>query len=121
MQEVYDQAALRHFKDAQYLEKDERLANADQLYGFAAECAIKLVWPLSPRIPHIHINDLWDQVHLQKMVRPYPSLYEILRKTNPFANWSASQRYEKDNFVSKKSLAIHRDTAKRILGSVGIL
>lgn len=39
--ESFGQASLRHFKDAQYLDGDSRLATAAHLYGFAAECGIK--------------------------------------------------------------------------------
>ncbi|MBF0153529.1 MAG: hypothetical protein HQL64_07300 [Magnetococcales bacterium] len=122
MPDVYDEAALRHFKDAQLLEKSERLANADQLYGFAAECAIKWVWPGLERsaCPHSHVNKLWDQARLSKMERKYPNLYAILNMRNPFSDWSVDQRYEDDHVVSKESLVRHRDMAKRILGSVGL-
>ena len=41
MTEAYDVAATRHFRDGQLLESEDRLSNADQLFGFAAECAIK--------------------------------------------------------------------------------
>lgn len=34
-------STIRHFKDAQLLENNQRLANAGQLYGFCAECGIK--------------------------------------------------------------------------------
>jgi hypothetical protein len=37
----YKSAARRHFKDAELLYKEGRLANAGQLYGFNAECGLK--------------------------------------------------------------------------------
>ncbi|NJM10773.1 MAG: hypothetical protein HC889_01610 [Synechococcaceae cyanobacterium SM1_2_3] len=39
--EDYSSAAFRHWEDAQLLAGENRVENADQLYGLAAECAIK--------------------------------------------------------------------------------
>jgi hypothetical protein len=39
--ENYSSAAFRHWQDAQLLAGENRVENADQLYGLAAECAIK--------------------------------------------------------------------------------
>ncbi|MBF0176839.1 MAG: hypothetical protein HQL63_08335 [Magnetococcales bacterium] len=78
MLEVYDQAAMRHFRDAQLLEKEGRLANADQLYGFAAECAIKFAVAgcrkNSGSVEKKHINDLWGHETLLKVDRKYKAL-----------------------------------------------
>jgi hypothetical protein len=41
MSEPYSTAAMRHWQDATLLDESRRLANADQLYGFAAECGLK--------------------------------------------------------------------------------
>jgi len=38
---LYEQAARRHLADAETLLNQGRLANAGQLYGFAAECGLK--------------------------------------------------------------------------------
>lgn len=37
----YGDAHLRHWEDAELLFNDDRWANADQLYGFSAECGLK--------------------------------------------------------------------------------
>ena len=42
MAEAYADAAVRHWSDAEFFKEDQRLPNADQLYGFAAECALKV-------------------------------------------------------------------------------
>jgi hypothetical protein len=39
----YKNAACRHYEDAEILFKQLRWANADQLYGLAAECGLKAV------------------------------------------------------------------------------
>lgn len=123
MDEVYDQAAVRHFVDAGILEERRRLANADQLYGLAAECAIKWVWSSlpNPMVQRSHINQIWGQLPLQQWQKRYPGLYRILKSSRPFDGWSVEQRYGRDDVVSETMLAGHREAAKRILGSVGLL
>lgn len=65
-------AAERHWGDAEYLFSDTRLANADHLFGLAAECALKAVMQAlgmalgSGGVPvdqqyKVHINHLWDE------------------------------------------------------------
>jgi hypothetical protein len=39
----YAAAAKRHFDDAKHLQAEERLVNADHLYGFSVECALKAI------------------------------------------------------------------------------
>lgn len=36
-------AAERHWEDAEHLMNNDRLANADHLYGLSAECSLKAV------------------------------------------------------------------------------
>jgi hypothetical protein len=120
MTEQYDQAAIRHYRDATLLEENQRLANADQLYGLAAECALKWVWPKTGNpLKRNHINELWAQVPLSSKT---PSgLIPILRQPNPFADWSVEQRYEEDSVVTQSSICPHRQMAKRLLGAVRLL
>ncbi|MEO5352793.1 MAG: hypothetical protein H7835_06220 [Magnetococcus sp. XQGC-1] len=120
MAEQYDQAALRHFQDASLLENNRRLANADQLYGLAAECALKWVWPKTGTpLKKKHIDELWEQVRLSS--KTPPCLITLLRQPNPFADWSVEQRYEKDSVVTQSSIDQHRQIAKRLLGAVRLL
>ena len=39
----FHDAHRRHWQDAELLRKHGRWANADQLYGFSAECGLKAV------------------------------------------------------------------------------
>lgn len=39
----FREAAVRHFQDAELLCRVKRYANADQLYGLSAECALKSI------------------------------------------------------------------------------
>lgn len=70
--ENYADAALRHWKDAQFLEKENCVENADHHFGFAAECAIKVVLVKLPDFSNNgeleksykdHVNILWGKVN----------------------------------------------------------
>ena len=130
MPEDYALAAARHFRDAVLLQGRRRVANADQLFGFAAECAIKRALVelpgflaggrLAPAY-HKHVNHLWDSVQLQGIQRRYPGLVVLLKGSRrPFDDWSADQRYGPDDVVTDEALDSHRRAAARILGSVGL-
>lgn len=123
-------AATRHFRDGSLLEENGRLANADQLFGFAAECGIKSVLvqlpghaaegSLSPGLRQ-HVNDLWDHAAVNSIHRRYRGLLVVLKRLpNPFSDWSPDQRYGPDDAVSEGALELHRRAAVRVLGSIGL-
>ncbi len=127
--EDFSSAAFRHWQDAQLLERENRVENADQFYGFAAECAIKKALIELPAFikaglldaPYKkHINELWDKVNLQSLHKRYPALLTILKDTNYFSDWCVEQRYYKDGVVSVESMKKHQKMAKRLLGAVGL-
>lgn len=130
MPEDYAAAATRHFRDAALLEESRRVANADQLFGFAAECAIKRALVELPgflaggRLDpayHKHVNQLWDCVPLQGIQRRYPTLMVLLKGLRqPFRDWSTDQRYGPDGVVTGEAIERHRKAAVRVLGSVGL-
>ena len=66
MKENFSNAAKRHWKDGQLLHEQKRLDNADQLYGFAAECALKYALDslgyFRPEAHRKHINELWNKM-----------------------------------------------------------
>ncbi len=114
MTEQYDQAALRHFQDASLLENNQRLANADQLYGLAAECALKWVWSQTGTpFKKEHLNKLWGQASLLSKTPSH--LSTILSQPNPFADWSVEQRYMGDSVVTQSSLDRHRKMTRLLL------
>lgn len=129
MGENYAHAALRHWRDAQLLDQEKRLENADQLYGLAAECAIKKVLLtlsafsnsgcLLDAYKH-HIDVLWDKARHQSMEKVAPMLPALLRKPNPFSDWQVDQRYLPDGSTSMEKLEVHKEWAKRLLGAVGL-
>ncbi len=126
MPERYDLAAMRHFNDAVTLEEHERLANADQLFGFAAECGIKsaLVASSNQNLAakhREHVDRLWGLASLQSFSPRFRSLIVVLRALEqPFFDWSTDHRYLADDVVSAEMLARHRKAAKRVLASVGL-
>ena len=130
MAEDYAAAATRHFRDGALLEESRRIANADQLFGFAAECAIKSALVELPGFLagstiapayHKHINQLWDFVPLQGIQRRYRGLLVVLKGLpRPFADWSTDQRYGPDSVVTDEAIGRHRQAAARVLGSVGL-
>jgi hypothetical protein len=129
MKETFAVAALRHWQDAILLQESHRLANADQLYGIAAECGLKSALAeagagkgeaaLEERY-HKHIDKLWAQISVQGLQRRFPKLVAILRAENPFADWSISQRYADGEGITAVIVAEHRKWASRVLGSVGL-
>lgn len=130
MPECFDLAAIRHFRDGGLLSEQQSLDNADQLFGFAVECAIKSALVTLPGCLQggglaakyrEHINQLWKLAPLQGLQKRYPQLVATLRGLQqPFANWSTNQRYGPDGAITAEVLDQHRAAAKRILGSVGL-
>ena len=130
MLEDYAAAAIRHFRDGDLLEGNRRVANADQLFGFTAECAVKSVLVelagflaggrLAPAY-YKHINQLWASVPLQSIQRRHRGLVVVLKGLpQPFADWSTDQRYGPDGVVTDDAIGRHRQAAARVLGSVGL-
>ncbi len=126
----YGEAAMRHYRDGKLLVDNRRFPNADQLFGFAAECAIKsALMELRQCIQdgelrkeyHEHIDSLWKRASLQSLQKRYPKLTTLLRRTSPFNRWSTDLRYAADDAVGELDATSHRDTTKRVLGSVGLL
>jgi len=131
MAEAYAEAAVRHWSDAEFLNNDHRLPNADQLYGLAAECALKVALFQIPSCVsngallgryREHINELWERIPLQSVERIAAGLVPLLRMpTKPFADWSVDQRYESGDSIKSDAVKKHRDAARRALGAVGLL
>lgn len=131
MPECFDVAAVRHFRDGGLLSERQSLDNADQLFGFAAECALKSALITLPGCAQQgklaesyreHVRQLWDLVPLQSLQRRYRGLFAVLRGLQqPFADWSTDQRYGPDGAVTAEALDRHREAARRVLGGVGLI
>jgi len=127
--ENYSSAAVRHWKDAELLERESRVENADHHYGFAAECAIKKALVALPAFSASgvlnsaykeHINSLWDKVTHQSLQKSYPQLVAILKVANAFSDWNVNQRYFGDGAVTSAALASHKKMTSRLLGAVSL-
>jgi hypothetical protein len=114
----FSASAKRHFDDALFLEKDSRIANAGQLYGFCAECGIKallisLGYPTDadgspidrkehkkqdPQVPYIreHINKL---IEIKNEIDTYASgrsgakYLALIPNIDSFSDWLVEHRY----------------------------
>jgi hypothetical protein len=119
MDEDFPNAARRHWRDGETLMEQERLENADQLYGFAAECALKsalvTLGSFQEEVHRRHINELWNKMQRTSFSRRYPGLARLLTGSNPFADWEVRQRYFADGYVSDETLQRHKDRARRLL------
>jgi hypothetical protein len=99
----FSDAFDRHWQDAQSLHLAGRLANADHLYGLAAECGLKAVMtglnmPCDPSgvpdPPHkVHIDQLWSRFLTFANNHGGAKYAGMLSSTNPFDDWRVSQRY----------------------------
>ncbi len=122
MTEAFDAAALRHWQDADLLAKQGRRANADQLYGFAAECGIKSALQACGSAGQIgrkhrrHIDELWDAARVQPIQKTFSGLASLLQLKNPFHDWSTDARYGTGE-VTEEALNRHRVCAQRILSA----
>ena len=129
MREDYEDSAARHWDDAELLCKQGRVDNADQLYGIAAECAIKKALRHPPTHPdagelarayRVHVDELWDKVPDNAISRNYPSLPHLLTIANPFRDWCIGQRYQASGSIQTDALHRHRKIARRLLAAVRI-
>lgn len=96
------EAARRHLDDGLFLEQHSRLANAGQLYGFSAECALKFFLPFdmqtdAPRRPfkrHIHeLSAMQEQIKLDLSGRIGAIYSNMLPDLSGFADWHTDHRY----------------------------
>jgi len=128
MDENFTQAALRHWRDAELLKDQNRVENADHLYGIAAECAIKQALLHLPAFANQgtlqesymqHIDVLWNKVGHQSLQRIYPGLLAYLKNGGkPFDDWKVAQRYSADNVISPEKMQAHRTATLELFKSV---
>ncbi|MBI5485737.1 MAG: hypothetical protein HY905_00230 [Deltaproteobacteria bacterium] len=136
MKTNYAVSARRHWSDAEYLLGAPqtpdllRSPNADQLYGFAAECALKAALlgthpvvqradgSIDPKELRIHINVFWPQYHVRIAGRRARHLVVAWRgRENPFADWTTDLRYAANEDLPKgDAVGMHRRAAKACLG-----
>jgi hypothetical protein len=115
-------ASERHFQDAEHLESDSRLANADHLYGFSAECSLKAVMTAlgMERTSAGSPRDFGLKVHMPQQWAAFQSFasgmlaaryLNALDQSNPFSDWNVDQRYFNRQRISSTVLNRHREAA----------
>ncbi|WP_124302011.1 SAM-dependent methyltransferase [Pseudomonas chlororaphis] len=117
-------AHLRHMADGEFLYQTSRLANADQLFGFAVECGLKKLMNAfgmylggdgSPAInaDKKHADQVWARYETYRSSSVNGANY-VLPTPCPFQDWSASQRYAKTIDISRVSVEAHRTAAAAV-------
>lgn len=97
-------AADRHLKDARLLDQEKHYANADHLYGIAAECMLKAIMvglgaPVSTkgnlheRAHKTHIDQLWSEYCALVGGAGGASYLPFAPNYCPFLDWDINQRY----------------------------
>jgi hypothetical protein len=113
----------RHREDAERLYLEGRRANADHLYGIAAECGLKRLM-LAFGMPsnnntgspqekddRVHVNEIWDRYRVY--VRGKSAVNYCIH-SNPFKDWEASQRYHHQAEFPTNRVDPHKEAVKRI-------
>ena len=119
----------RHLEDAELLYDSERWANADQLYGFSAECGLKAVMlSLGMDVDSTGVPDRQYKEHVNKL---WPIFENFVKGHNgnrylrqlpcnePFANWSHHDRYAHGCHFDRVTVDPHRNAAQEIDQMVG--
>ena len=125
----FTDAHHRHWQDAELLFANGRWPNADQLYGFSAECGLKTVMqalgmPVDPTTGNPaqsahrkHVQDLWPE--FAKFVaftqgRKGGRYLHLLPGGKPFASWSHHDRYVNRRSFPKQDVEQHQKAARGI-------
>lgn len=115
----------RHWKDAEQLFNAARWANADHLYGLAAECGLKRLMMIfgmnvdattgSPteRKDRAHANTAWMRYESYRSGHRQGAHY-ALSTEHPFANWDVSQRYANQSHFDQPRALAHRTGADSV-------
>jgi hypothetical protein len=119
-------AAQRHWDDAEYLLGNQRLPNADQLYGLSAECALKAIMQAAGELLLLengkpeeqdmrrHIDKIWEVFLSFSNNRTLTHYAEALEnKSNSFKDnkWSIAQRYEDGSKITPEIVRQHKEAA----------
>ena len=121
----FTDAHRRNWSDAELLFKHARWANADQLYGFSAECGLKAVMKAlgmpvqTTGIPkkqehRKHIQEIWPTFATFAQGRSGARYLGMLSSGTPFADWSHHNRYANRSHVRKTDVQPHRTAARQV-------
>lgn len=125
VEDFYD-AHERHFDDAEVLYQQQRWANADHLFGIAAECGLKALTEKFKGAPLVrgeryHINepaskpsDAWEIFESYRSGHMLGPKF-VVPAVNPFADWNVSQRYANRSNFSQATVDPHRAGASSVM------
>mgnify|MGYP001321785629 CR=1 FL=1 len=129
MKADFHDAHERHWEDAKQLFQAGRWANADHLYGLAAECGLKRLmlafgmpydtakdWP-AKKSDREHANGIWARFESYRCGHHQGAAY-ALSSHNPFHDWSASQRYVHQSHFDQARAQAHQsgaDVVRRLI------
>jgi len=125
MQSDFLDAHNRHWQDAELLFNSESWANADHLFGIAAECGLKklmLVFGMpfdtnedSPqrKSDRKHADGIWARYEAYRSGHHQGANYGLTTH-NPFRDWHVSQRYANQNHFYQALVEPHRDGANEV-------
>ena len=120
-------AHRRHWEDAELLYDHERWANADQLYGFSAECGLKAVMrslgmPVeTPGQYRKHVQELWPIFEDFAKDRDGGRYLDLLPDGEPFSDWSHHDRYAHRERFNRVTVEPRREAAQGIRRMVGFV
>lgn len=115
----------RHWMDAELLLADQRWANADHLYGMAAECGLKRLMlafgmPLDSagerpenRSDQVHANGVWVRFESYRYGHPRGAGFG-LPAGEPFSDWCVSQRYAHQSHFDALRVIAHQRGARLV-------
>ncbi|MDF9393432.1 MULTISPECIES: hypothetical protein [Methylococcus] len=125
MQADFLDAHERHWEDAERLLQAQRWANADHLYGMAAECGLKRLM-LAFGMPYDTSNDcpasgadrkhadgIWTRFESYRCGHHQGAAY-VLPSANPFDNWKVSQRYAHQSHFDQARAQAHQSGADAV-------
>ena len=113
----------RHWEDAEMLFSHNCWANADQLYGFSAECGLKVAMKMlgmrfpagnPPRKYREHVKKLWPKFETFASGRKGARYLSLLPSGRPFADWSHHNRYAHRNHFRERYVRPHREAARKV-------
>lgn len=128
MPEDFYDAHERHYDDAEFLYAEKRWANADHLFGVAAECGLKALTEkfkggALQRAERLHINEPSKPANAWDIFESYRSGHSLSAKfsmppDNPFLDWDVSQRYASRTNFNQAVVDPHREGADLVMNLV---
>ena len=119
MQADFLDAHERHWDDAERLFQAQRWANADHLYGIAAECGLKrlmqafgMPFDTSKDRPtkqedRVHANGIWARFESYRCGHVQGTGY-LLSASDPFGTWDVSDRYAHQSNFDQAGVQAHQ-------------